>query len=78
MRRIGQVQGGSSYHGSPLANRAQDTFFVVELRADINKVEIKDQDPLITSELMDGRDSFLLFVTVSICSSQFIVTQLRA
>ena len=42
-------------------DKYKDTFFVVELRHDPNKLEIRDQDPTITSDLMDGRDSFLLF-----------------
>jgi hypothetical protein len=41
-------------------DKFQDSFFVVELKYDPNKREIVDPDPNIASEVMDGRDTFLL------------------
>ena len=43
-------------------DKYKDTFFVVELNFDPSKFEIRDPDPLIANDLMDGREPFLLFV----------------
>ena len=42
-------------------DKYKDTFFVVELNFDPSKFEIRDPDPLIANDLMDGREPFLLY-----------------
>jgi hypothetical protein len=41
-------------------DKYREAFFVVDLKYDVNKIRIVDTDPNISSEIMDGRDSFLL------------------
>ena len=41
-------------------DKYKDSFFVIELKGDPNKRSIDDPDPNVSSEIMDGRDSFLL------------------
>lgn len=47
-------------------DKYKDSFFVIELKSDPNKRSIEDPDPNVSSEIMDGRDSFLLYVRLSL------------
>ncbi len=40
----------------------QESFFIVELRSDTSSRIVRDPDPNISSEIMDGREAFLWYV----------------
>ena len=42
----------------------QESFFIVELRSDMSSRIVRDPDPNISSEIMDGREAFLWCVCV--------------
>lgn len=59
--KLGLSQSGNDLHDKMLAmmDKHKEGFFVIRLQSTNEPTEIRDPDPLINCDLMDGRDAFL-------------------